>query len=126
MPEQSLVADDKFKICVAIGLKVDDHEAGPFAIDIGETLAEKCLASRNRAEMPDLRRPMGEQHPGQQMGGMPVIIDQGDERQIVGYLVQAVTSSPAAGRYTTKPPLFERCGALGRSCIRFVKLAGGA
>ena len=88
LPEQSLVAGDEFNIRAAMGLQVDDHHAGPFAARVCKRRGQKSLAGCSRVEMPDFRSTMSQQHAGQQVRGMPIIINQRDERGIVGNNVQ--------------------------------------
>ena len=85
LPEQSLIAGDEFEIRAAMGLEIDDHRAGPFAVHVRQDGSEERFAGLNRVEMLYLRGTMSPQHASQQVGGMSVIINQRDEWRVVGY-----------------------------------------
>jgi len=102
LPEQRLMAGDKFQICSAMGLEIHDHQARPLAVDVGQALNKEGLAGLGRADMPDFRCPMCSQHTGQQMRRVAVIINQRDEGRIVGYNVQKSPLPRRRGCYATK------------------------
>jgi hypothetical protein len=58
---------DEFEVCAAMGLEIDDQQAGPVGGSIGEDIGQRPPAIGSAAETLNAGGAMGEQHPRQQM-----------------------------------------------------------
>src|SRR5690606_22770970 len=78
----------------AMGLEIDDDEAGPGGLVIAQYGGEPGFARFRGFEMPNGGRALGGQHARQQMRRMMIVIDQRDKGRVGKVRLQGAPQSP--------------------------------